>query len=295
MTIRRSVDLHTHSDASDGSLPAAEVVRLAERQRLAAIALTDHDTTAAVPAARQEARQYPQLKFVAGIEISAMFSHGTLHILGLGIDETHAEFQRVIAELQEARRQRNPRMIAKLQAMGLAVGMDDVEAAMDQYQAEKTVGAAAQRIIGRLHIALALLKKGYVHSRQQAFDRYLGEGRPAYVDKERLRPRDAIAAIRAAGGIAVLAHPAQLKFQNFAQMDRIVRDLVHAGLEGIEAYHSDHNPALTRMCLDLARRLGLMVSGGSDFHGCGKPHVQLGHPRVPLAVVDERFRQRLGM
>lgn len=306
--MRRFVDLHTHSLASDGSLPPGEIVRLAEREQLAAVALTDHDTAAGLEAARAAAMEFPALKFVPGIEVSALFPGGTLHILGLGIDENVPAVRRLMEQLQQSRAQRNPRIIRKLQDLGLRLEMSDVEAAAGEVggagqlsprgagglpPAAGAVPLAEPRILGRLHIAQALAAKGYVGGVAEAFDRYLGEGKPAFVDKERLRPSGAIGAIRAAGGVAVLAHPVQLRCQNRAQLERILRDLLDAGLEGIEVFHSDHTIEQTRLYLDLAVRFDLMASGGSDFHGLGKPHVSLGRPRVPLGAISERFRARL--
>lgn len=153
--------------------------------------------------------------------------------------------------------------------------------------------SGSQRILGRLHIALAMVHKGYVSTTAEAFDKYIGSGRPAYVDKERLTPRQSISGIHAAGGLAVLAHPPQLRCQNDSQLLRIVRELLHAGLDGIEAYHTDHDARQTRLYLEIARRLNLGVTGGSDFHGKAKHGVRLGQPAVPVVAMGERFREKL--
>jgi len=282
---RRFVDLHTHSRCSDGSLRPADVVDLAERCQLAAVALTDHDTTAGLAEARAQAKGYPELRFLGGIEVSAIFPSGTLHILGLGIDEASAPLAALTARLRAAREERNPKMIAKLQAIGVGIDLDDVLSC---------AGATTEgpRVVGRLHMAMALQRRGCVRSLDEAFARYLGNDGPAYVDKERTRPAEAIGAIRSAKGTAVLAHPPHLRYQNAAQLERIVRELISAGLGGIECYHSDHTPEQTRLYLDLARRFDLLVTGGSDFHGQGKPDVRLGKPRVPASQVRwERLSQ----
>jgi len=257
--MRRFADLHTHSNASDGQLPPEELIRLAERSRLAAVALTDHDTTEGLAAARHEAGKFPELHFVPGIEISARFPRGTLHILGLGIGETSAALQHLAARLREDRRTRNPKILARLQAIGAAIDMDDVLAA---------AGPRPGKIIGRLHIAEALRRKGYVRTTGEAFEKYIGDGKPAFIDKERLEPREAIAAILAAGGLAALAHPVQLNYDNRAQLERVLKSMIRHGLNAIEVYHTDHTPAQTRTYLDLAKRYELCVVGGSDFHGC---------------------------
>jgi predicted metal-dependent phosphoesterase TrpH len=158
---------------------------------------------------------------------------------------------------------------------------------------DDVVAAAGGGVISRLHVANVLVGKGCVKTVAEAFERYIGEGRPAYVDKERLTPSEAMAAIRAAGGVAVIAHPIHLGCANSAQLHHVVTTLMHDGAEGIEVYHSDHDDLHTRQYLDLARRLGLLVSGGSDYHGAGKPEVRLGRPAVPLAAAQQLL-DRLG-
>jgi predicted metal-dependent phosphoesterase TrpH len=373
MSNRRFVDLHTHSTASDGSLPPAEVVRLADRANLAAVALTDHDTVAGIEEARRAARDLPEIVLVPGIEISAIFRKGTLHILGLGIDPASPRLAQMMATLQHARATRNPRILQKLADMGMALSMEDVVAAADELKRGLTrisdgespsddvrnvsagpistdsvpansclspfvdageragrekgdrhklagnvdpgtasslssgrslIGNSAganssqspfSRILGRVHIAMALVHKGYVKTKQEAFDRCIGRGQPAYVDKERLSPHNSIQAIHDAGGLAVLAHPPQLRYENDAQFLRILRDLIHAGLDGIEAFHSDNDVRQTRLYLDLAKRFDLGITGGSDFHGAGKPAVLLGKPSVPIEAMGEKFTRKLGI
>jgi 3',5'-nucleoside bisphosphate phosphatase len=286
-TQRRFVDLHTHSTASDGACPPREVMRLADQARLAAVALTDHDTTAGLSEARQAAAQYPGLTLVPGIEISAKFPTGTLHILGLGIDPESATLAEALRRLQAARAERNPKIFAKLADLSVRVTMEEV---LRQTGEDPAQAGASERIVGRLHIAQAMIAKGHVRSTQEAFDKYLATGRPAYVDKERLTPRQSIDAIRGAGGLAVLAHPVQLRYQNRLQLETIVRDLIGAGLGGIEAYHSDHSDAQVRLYLELACRFNLAISGGSDFHGPAKPGVMLGRPRVSITMIGSMLR-----
>jgi len=156
-------------------------------------------------------------------------------------------------------------------------------------------GPAARpgRVVGRAHIAEALRRKGFVHSKTEAFQRYIAHDGPAYVDKERFTSRQVLATIHDADGVAVLAHPVQLGCGNSAQVRRVLQELVLAGLDGIEVYHTDHTPAQIRLYLDLARRLRLGVTGGSDFHGSAKPESCLGRPRVPLSCLDGDFAERL--
>jgi predicted metal-dependent phosphoesterase TrpH len=282
--MRRFVDLHTHSTASDGAASPRELIRLAEGKRLAAIALTDHDTTAGLSEAADEARACPLLRFVPGVEMSAKFPKGTLHILGLGIDPCAPAIQRMISHLRAARDERNPRIVAALRALGCPIDMDDVRAIASGG------GELAAHTVGRVHIAEALRRKGCVKTVADAFQRLIGQGCPAFIDKEKIAPADVIRAIAESGGAAVLAHPPQLLYENLAQLERIVRSLVGEGLAGIEAYHSDHTPEQTREYMKLARRFGIGVTGGSDFHGAAKPDVKLGRPPVPLAAIEGPLR-----
>ncbi len=246
------IDLHTHTTASDGSLTPAELIALADRTNLAAIAVTDHDTLAGLADARAAADDCPDLRLAVGVEVSAIFPGGTMHILGLGIDEAAPSVNELLGTLAQGRRERNPKIVAKLNELGLAIEMNDVVA----IAAEQ--GGTAE-IISRNHIAEALVRLGHVAKRQDAFDRYLASGCPAYVDRTRLAPADTLAAIHEADGVAVLCHPPQLKYQNDAHLETIVRELMDHGLDGLEAYHSDCSDQQTRHYIDLAKRLGLAV------------------------------------
>ena len=277
------IDLHCHSTASDGTLSPTEVAQLASRNGLSALALTDHDTVAGVAECGAEARRLG-IDFIPGIEISAEFPHpGTLHILGYGVDPQSPDLADMTRQLIEGRDTRNPRIIAKLRELNVAITMDEVER------------EAGGNVVGRPHIAALLVRKGYVSSIKQAFDKYLAPGGLAYFDKERLSPKTAIAMIRASGGLPVLAHPPQLRTQNDGELERIVKDLKDLGLEGIEIIHSDHDAAAVEKNTKLADRYGLIKTGGSDFHGSNKKDISLGLAngrRVPRALF-EALRQRL--
>jgi len=278
--MRRFVDLHTHSTASDGGLSPSELVVAADRLGLAAVALTDHDTLSGLAEARNAADRTPDLRFVPGVEVSARFAGGTMHILALGIDPADEGLSAMIDRMRQARDRRNPRIIRKLRELGIDISDGDVAAV-----ARRMHGRQDCAVTSRVHIAEVLRRTGRVGSIAEAFDTYLGRGGPAYVDRDRPPAGEIIAAIEAAGGLAVLAHPSQLNCTNRAQLERIVRDLAAHGLAGVEAYHSDHTPEQTRQVIDLARRLGLGISGGSDFHGPARAEVQLGRPRVPVSAL----------
>ncbi|RLC98905.1 MAG: hypothetical protein DRI65_17780, partial [Chloroflexota bacterium] len=267
----------------DGQLRPAELIALAEKQKLAAIALTDHDTVAGLAEAKAAARSVGSIEFITGVELSAKTNFRIMHILGLGIDETSPAIIDLCRQLRDARDDRNPKILAKLARMGIDITMDEVyqAAGVDKNDCEHAV-------ISRMHIAEVMRKNSRVRSITEAFDKYIGSGCEAYVDKERLFPEEVISAIHKSGGLAVLAHPALLGCFNSSQFIRVLRNLIHHNLDGIEVYHSSHSPIQTRHYLDLARKYNLLVTGGSDFHGCGKPNVKLGYPRVPLAALGDK-------
>jgi predicted metal-dependent phosphoesterase TrpH len=271
------VDLHCHSTASDGTLPPREVARLAKDSNLCAFALTDHDTVAGCAEAGDEATKLG-VDFLPGIEISAEFPHpGTMHILGYGIDPESPHLKHLTETLLAGRDNRNPRIVAKLNEMGVAVTMEEWE------------NEAKGAVLGRPQLAAILLRKGYVSSIKQAFDKYIGQGAPAYFDKEWLTPKQALERIGASGGVAVLAHPIQLRTENDAQLDRVVKDLVDLGLAGLEIIHSDHDAAWVEKVTRLADKYKLLKTGGSDFHGTNKKDIQLGVAngrRIPRELFD---------
>jgi predicted metal-dependent phosphoesterase TrpH len=279
------VDLHSHSTASDGTFAPADVVRLAKDAGLVGLALTDHDTIAGLAEAAAEADRLG-LRFLPGIEISAVspVTDGTLHILGYGIDPRNAVLQQMTRDLLDARDNRNPRIIARLRELGIDITWDEA------------LAQAQGGVLGRPHIAALLVKKGVVKTIKQAFDEYLGQGGRAYFDKERLAPGDALARIRQAGGLSVLAHPVQLRTTNDAQLERVLKDLVDLGLAGIEVLHSDHGPDEVAKYERLADRYNLLKTGGSDFHGTNKKDINLGTAngrRIPREFLDRLMEARV--
>ncbi len=266
------VDLHMHSTASDGSRSPAEVVRAAKRASLAAIALTDHDTVAGLAEAFAVGTELG-IRVVNGVELSAVEGDTETHLLGLHLTDT-AVLERGLGALREMRGRRAARIVELLQSKGVQITLDDV-----LLQA----GAGA---IGRPHVARALVADGWATDVRDAFDRYLGAGRPAYVAKDQLTMREAIAMVHAAGGLAILAHPGP-----GGTRERI-EPLVGLGLDGVEVKHPSHSPqdvARLRACVD---QLGLIPSGGSDWHGAADGPRTIGMMHVPIDWLrrqDERI------
>jgi len=279
-----SIDLHCHSTASDGTLAPAEVVKLAVAGGLSALALTDHDTVDGVAEAAAEAEK-SGLDFLPGIEISCEYPHpGTMHLLGYGVRADSPVLRDLTKTLLAGRDNRNPKIIARLRELNVAITMEEVE------------NEAGGNVVGRPHIAAILLRKGYVSSIKQAFDKYLAPGGLAYFDKERLTARQAIGMVLESGGLPVLAHPVQLRTENDAQLDRIVKDMLDIGLAGIEVIHSDHDEGLVNKYSRLAERYNLLKTGGSDFHGKAIKDIELGSARgrrVPREFY-EKLINRIG-
>jgi predicted metal-dependent phosphoesterase TrpH len=286
------VDLHCHSTASDGTLAPHDVVRLAKELGLSALALTDHDSIGGIAEASAEAAKLG-LDFISGIEISCEYPHpGTMHILGYGVDPTSPTLLALTTTLLEGRDNRNPKIIEKLQSLGVAITMDEVEIEA------KATGANSNKPIGRPHIAAVLLRKSYVSSIKQAFDKYLAPGGLAYFDKERLTMGQAMGRIIGSGGLPVLAHPVQLRTENDAQLERVIKDLVDLGLAGLEVVHSDHDAPLVEKYAGLADRYNLLKTGGSDFHGTNKKDISLGNARgrrVPREFFDALVERHQGV
>lgn len=279
------VDLHSHSTASDGTLAPGDVARLARKSGLAGFALTDHDTIGGIAEAAAEAKAQG-IAFVPGIEISCIFPYpGTMHLLGYCVDPASASLTSLAQKLIDGRNARNPQIVNRLRELGVAITMEEVEA------------EAGGKVIGRPHIAAILVRKGYVSSIKEAFNKYLAPGGQAYFDKEVITSREAVELVRQSGGIPVLAHPVQLRTENDAQLETIVKNLIDLGLEGLEVIHSDHSPALVERYSALADRFGLLKTGGSDFHGAKKEGIELGMAngrRVPREFMDRLLERHAG-
>jgi predicted metal-dependent phosphoesterase TrpH len=278
----RSVDLHAHTTASDGDHTPTQLVRKAKEVGLTALAITDHDTTDGVAEALEAGATYG-IEIVPGIELSAEFEKGQCHILGLWIDPASKPLLSALRIVQEARAHRNDQILGKIRAAGFEITLDEVKQ------------VAGGDIVARPHFAKALLQKGHVASIAEAFDKYLGKGASFYVDRVRLQPEECIALIHAAGGVAILAHPNNLK-RDIPETEAEIARLQAMGLDGIEARYNRHTPEDNTRYLALAERLGLLTSGGSDFHGpTVKPTVSLGEvegtqpaPNALLAALKAR-------
>jgi predicted metal-dependent phosphoesterase TrpH len=278
----RAIDLHIHSSASDGTLAPEEILSRAARLGLGAISITDHDTVAGCRQA-QAAPAPPGLRFLTGIEISSQppveFGlPGSLHILGYGIDICDSNLLRALDTLQDARRQRLPKMIRRLRRLGCSISDEEIRQAVGSSQP------------GRPHLARALVGKGLVKSIDEAFERYLGNGRPAYVQKYRLPWRRTIAVIRGAGGIAVLAHPGLIPLPSETDLETLVQRLVGAGLGGIECYYPQHPAEATARYRRMARKHHLVVTGGTDFHGDQSAGIQIGSGKGGFCVPYELYQ-----
>ncbi len=275
MSGERTVDLHAHTTCSDGVLTPEELVAAAVDAELAALAITDHDTVDGVGRAQQAAASITaRLEVIPGIELSSQAGGREIHMLGLFIDPATPELGNLAALQRTYREERAETMVARLQKLGIRI---DLEAVAD---------IASGAPIGRPHMAAALVRAGVVAASQEAFDRYLGIGRPAFTPKRSTAAADAISAIHVAGGVAVVAHPGSSRVR-----EKLLGELAALGLDGIEVRHPRHHRRRERSLLELSERLGLLPSGGSDFHGPGRGDARLGQHRVPIQW-SERLRGR---
>jgi 3',5'-nucleoside bisphosphate phosphatase len=273
------IDLHSHTTASDGTDAPAELVARAAALGLEALAITDHDTFTgyeqALPAA-----QSANLELLCGIELSTRYLGKTIHLLGYFLDAPPTrEFQDWVVFMQQTRRDRNVKLAAKLKTLGIDIELAEVE-------------AIGRSITGRPHFALVLMKKGYASTVQDAFKIYLGDGASAHVERESVALTEAIRMVNGGGGISVLAHPVRIGKKDNSQEEALIAELCHAGLRGIEVWHSDHSPADCERYERYAHTYGLAPTGGSDYHGFVKPNIELGtgaggNLRIPRSVLDD--------
>lgn len=270
MASAKFADLHIHTKISDGILTPEDAVKQAHEAGLAALAIADHDSVDGIQAAIWAGRKY-DVEIIPAVELSSGIDNHELHIIGYYIDWQNKWFRDKLLVFQDWRRDRARKIVEKLEELGMDVPYN-------------LVIALEGRVVGRPHIAQAMVIRGYVKTTDEAFDKYLGTGKPAYLAKYPLSPAGAIKLIKKAGGLPVLVHPV------FAHADNMLPKLVEVGLGGIEVYHSKHNATVTKHYMRLARKHGLLITGGSDSHG--SEDVPIGSVRVPYSIV-ERIKDEL--
>ena len=265
-----NLDLHLHSTASDGRLSPEELVWTAAHLGLAVISLTDHDSVDGIAPALKAAQSYPTLKVIPGVEVSTDVPHGEVHILGYFIDYANPELVIKLAAFRNSRKVRAQRMIAKLATMGVHVEWNRVE------------DIAGTGSVGRPHIAQAMLEKGYVPSQREAFAKYIGREAPAYVEREKMTPEEVVELITRVGGLAVLAHPAEID-----DLEQLIPRLQRVGLIGMEVYYNNYPPRTTQYLASLAHKHALIATGGSDYHGIDNAtETPIGGVAIPPEGVD---------
>lgn len=261
-------DLHIHTRFSDGTFTPAEVVKQAQRKGLSCIAITDHDTVLAIEPAKKCAQDLG-IEVIPGVELSAEIDDYEVHILGYFIDWQEKWFQDKLKQICAVRTKRALTIMEKLKAQGIDLDPEEI------------LRQAAVGAVGRLHIARMLQTQGLVHSIQEAFNKFIGNGRPCYVKKFKLTPAEAINMICRLNGVAVLAHPYNIG------NDELIPEFVQLGLRGIEVYYSEQNQLTSEHYQNLAEKYGLLVSGGSDCHGLNKNRGTIGEIKIPYSLVEK--------
>ena len=269
--VQKFADLHVHTHASDGEFSPEETVRRARDAGLAAVGVADHDSVNGIEAAIEAGERFG-IEVVPGVELSSELADREVHILGYFIDWRDEKFRVLLNIIQDVRKWRAQRMVEKLQGLGINITYEEV--------LEEAGRAAA---VCRPHIARVMLKHGYIKDIQDAFDLYLKSDKPAYVKRYEMSPSEAIGYIRGVGGIPVLAHPV------FADVDEILPAYVEMGLRGIEVYHIKQDEATSRRYEELARKHGLLITGGTDSHGPDEP---IGTIKIPYEHVEKLKAER---
>ncbi len=265
------VDLHLHTTASDGVMSPSEIVRYAKAKGLQAIAITDHDTIEGLEEGLSEGKRI-DFEVIPGIEVSAEHSPGSMHLLGLFLDIHHPLLNERLEYLQKARAERNPRIVERLNRLGIQITYEEV------------LKASGGGQVGRPHFAQVLIEKKYVRTFQEAFDRFLKKGAPAYVDKLRFTTKEALHFINEAKGVAVLAHPNTLHMNGYSELENLLLRLIEEGLKGIEVYYPEHSPLEVAQYKTLAERYRLLMTGGTDYHGIEKNGLDMGVGRGEMKL-----------
>ena len=266
-------DLHLHTTASDGRLTPSQMVALAKERGLEVISITDHDSVSGVDEALAAAGSGGMITVIPGVEINTDLATGELHVLGYFIDYKDGDLVAALAKIRESRVGRAQKMLAKLQELGMPL------------EWQRVLDLARGESICRPHIAQAMLEKGYISDEREAFERYIGRDCPAYIGREKVGPADAVRIVKKAGGIPVLAHPADI-----INVDNIIIDLKAAGLAGIEAYYGQYDSKTVRRILKLAARYSLLTTGGTDYHHfCDGREVLPGSADIPASSIEQLF------
>ncbi len=264
-------DLHVHTLQSDGTYTPAQLIKESIKRGLSAIAITDHDTVGAIPEALAQA-QDTDLEVITGIELTAQYEKQEIHVLGYFIDYQNQELLEKLKLLQQNRIDRVYKIIENLEKLGVNL------------KSQTVFEISGNSTVGRMHIARALVKEGWVKTLPEAFRKYIGDNSPAYVLGFRYSPQEAIKIINDAKGVAILAHPYIL------HNDDLIKEFCGYGLQGLEVYYPEHSQSMVNFYLNLAKELNLLVTGGTDFHGSAKPEIKLGMIKVPMELV-EKLRQ----
>ena len=272
------IDLHLHTTASDGVMSPSEIVRYAKTKGLQAFAITDHDTIEGLEEGLSEGKRI-DFEVIPGIEISAEHSPGSMHLLGFFLDIHHPLLNERLEYLQKARAERNPKIVEKLNRLGIELTYEEV------------LKASGGGQVGRPHFAQVLMEKNYVRTFQEAFDRFLKKGAPAYADKFRFTAKEALHFINEAKGVAVLAHPNTLNMNGYSELENLILRLIEEGLKGIEVYYPEHSPLEVARYKTLAERYSLLITGGTDYHGIDKNGLDIGVGRgemkLPYLMVEK--------
>lgn len=275
------IDLHTHSRASDGSFSPSDLVFHAASQGISVLALTDHDSVAGNDEASRAAES-AGIRFIPGIELDIEWKPGECHLLGLGLKNVHGDLVTLLERLQADRLERNVGIIEKMRAAGIDIDLERVKA------------IAGGGTLGRPHFAQFLVENKVVRNRQQAFDRYLAKDRPFYLDRKGIPLDEGISAIRASGGLPVLAHPLSL-YISWGALPAVIEDFRNRGIAGLEAWHPAARIVECERLEALAQKLGLFVTAGSDFHGAARPDRKIGKTAGRRSIDDRYFYEGLAL
>lgn len=283
MSAMNYIDLHMHSTHSDGTMTPRQLIIEAEMRGLKAVSITDHDTITQVPEALKHA-EGRKVEVISGVEVSADFPEGTMHILGYFFDCGNKELNEMLDKYREGREERNPKIIKNLQKLGCQITYDEVES------------VAEGNAIGRPHIAKIMIRHGFVSSSYEAFAKYLKKGAPAYEERLRFSSAEIIDTLHKAGGLVFLAHPKQLHCRDTAHLREVVDRVVSEGIDGIEVYNSCHRTKDIKLYEKLAKEKGLLMSAGSDFHGKNREFADMSYVGAGIEVdydMIEKMKERL--